>query len=403
MTDDYEYFKNKRGDRVYLSRSLEKKSFSRDEKEEVFEIMRPFRIVSKVVDTSKSHKFIKDGKEVSLRITDGARQEIIAKFYEDTRDIFTLQIQRYTVKTGIPHNTYFSFSGGEISVLYNFLRNVAVLPLSSQGSAKLDDKFIEELVLTKKQAIELVSSQPEIFEELLKHNTTIEEISLLGRRKEQLSKFERLLNRPKFFESCRSILGEKKRAEDVWQDFFEANTWIFGYGLSYQFNSPLEGKKLEQVVSGHNFNSAGKRIDGLLKTTGLLSALAFGEIKTHTTRLLSGSNSPYRSASWSVSNEVTGGIAQVHRTVQMSIQNLQTKTEIAGSDGAPTGEQLFLYSPRSFLVIGSLSEFQEQHGVNEQKYSSFEMFRRNLVNPEVITFDELYQRAVHIVEAGGVN
>ena len=33
-----------------------------------------------------------------------------------------------------------------------------------------------------------------------------------------------------------------------------------------------------------------------------------------------------------------------------------------------------------------------------QMKSSFEMFRRNLANPEVITFDELLERARYIVE-----
>ncbi len=58
--------------------------------------------------------------------------------------------------------------------------------------------------------------------------------------------------------------------------------------------------------------------------------------------------------------------------------------------GSPTGESVFLYQPRSFLVIGSLSEFHTVHGVNEEKYSSFELFRRDLKSPEVVTFDELF-------------
>src|ERR1019366_6764613 len=58
-----------------------------------------------------------------------------------------------------------------------------------------------------------------------------------------------------------------------------------------------------------------------------------------------------------------------------------------------------LYHPRSFLVIGSLAQFQTEHGINEDKYSSFELFRRNIASPEIVTFDELYSRATYIVEA----
>ena len=49
------------------------------------------------------------------------------------------------------------------------------------------------------------------------------------------------------------------------------------------------------------------------------------------------------------------------------------------------------------MVIGSLDEFRVDNGINEQKFSSFELFRRNMVNPEVITFDELFERARFIV------
>ena len=80
MPDDYDYFKNKRPDRVYLSRALEQKALVRTETGEIREMIRPFRIVSKIVESSEDHKFIKDGKEVSLRVTDGQRQEIKAKF-----------------------------------------------------------------------------------------------------------------------------------------------------------------------------------------------------------------------------------------------------------------------------------------------------------------------------------
>ncbi|MER9185931.1 Shedu anti-phage system protein SduA domain-containing protein [Mesorhizobium australicum] len=68
-------------------------------------------------------------------------------------------------------------------------------------------------------------------------------------------------------------------------------------------------------------------------------------------------------------------------------------------DGNPTGEILFTTEPRSYVICGSLSEFQTTPGVNDRKFRSFELYRRNLVRPEVVTFDELYQRARLIVEA----
>lgn len=45
-----------------------------------------------------------------------------------------------------------------------------------------------------------------------------------------------------------------------------------------------------------------------------------------------------------------------------------------------------------------MSEFETDLGINEEKYSSFEMFRQGLSRIEIITSDELYQRAVYIVK-----
>ena len=45
-----------------------------------------------------------------------------------------------------------------------------------------------------------------------------------------------------------------------------------------------------------------------------------------------------------------------------------------------------------------MSEFTNEHGVNKDKLRSFELFRKNTTNPEIITFDELYERAKFIVQ-----
>ncbi len=399
MSDDYEFFKNKRTDRVYLSRSLSQKQYRRDEGGEVQEITRPFRVVSKVIDCAESHEFFKDGKQVSLRVTSGARQEIVAKFYEDTRGVFTLQIQRYTLDSGAPHNTYFTFTNDEIATLYNFLRNIDLLPLRDASSAKLDDTFVSSLMLTREQALALLASQPDLVDELARTTISARDVAELGHRREQLSEFERLLEDDAHFEARRKSMGPNQGPEAVWQSFFEDNTWIFGYGLNYVLNSPLDGAKLETAVKGHDFLGAGKRVDALLKTQGLISALSFGEIKTHKADLLKPVSQAYRRECWQVSDALAGGVAQVHRSVQASLANIRSKIDLKDPSGAPTGETIFMYQPKSFLVIGTLAEFRAAHGINEDKYSSFELFRRSLIAPEILTFDELYARAKYIVES----
>ena len=175
----------------------------------------------------------------------------------------------------------------------------------------------------------------------------------------------------------------------------ENNPWIFGYGLNYIFSSSLDDQKLEQVTTGYSIQGSGKRVDALMKTRGLISSLCFVEIKTHKTSLLS--NGPYRAECWQISGELAGSISQIQKTVQKAIEGIRTKLDIETDTGEPTGETVFLYQPRAFVVVGSLDEFRTDHGTNERRFSSFELFRRNMVNPEVITFDELFERARFIV------
>ena len=136
-----------------------------------------------------------------------------------------------------------------------------------------------------------------------------------------------------------------------------------------------------------------------MKTRGLIASLCFIEIKTHDAKLLA--SAPYRAGCWAPSDELVGAVAQVQGTVYGAVQQIGAKFVGQDKNGAPTGEEAFNYQPRSFLVIGNLSEFMGEHGVNAEQYRSFELYRRNTAWPEIITFDELYERASYIVNHDG--
>jgi hypothetical protein len=398
-SEEYDIFLNKRTDKIYLSKSIDVTQIVPSKEKGVIETICQLRYISKVGECEQQeHIKLKD--EIILRSTSNARQEIIAKFYEDSRNILSLQIQKFSTDTGMPHKTYFTFIGDEIWKLYFFIRNIPLLPIIGKEKQQFQDNIIDNIVLSKNKILQFIYEQPEIIpeliEELQKHKIKREDIIGLAHKKTQLEIFRSMLYDENYFGKLKDELGIDKD-ELVWQKFFEDNSWILGYGLNYIFNSELEGKKLEQVIKGYDFNSSGKRVDLLMKTKGMINSLCFGEIKTNKTDLLKKITLPYRRECWSVSDELIGGVAQIQKTIQKSIENIRTKTEIKDKNGDLTGEQLYLYQPKSFLIIGTLSQFVVEDKVNEEKFSSFELFRRNLVNPEIITFDELYERAKHIV------
>jgi hypothetical protein len=147
---------------------------------------------------------------------------------------------------------------------------------------------------------------------------------------------------------------------------------------------------------GHDVSGKGKRADALMKTKGAIEALCFVEIKAHTTPLLQ--NSPYLPGCWALSEHLAGGVAQVQGKVENALRRLAEKIEPATDDGEPTGEELFAYQPKSFLVVGRLDELRSDRGVNIEKYRSssstvvIPMARRSSRS------NELFQRARFIVE-----
>ena len=378
--DDYQ---NPKPGKTYISPTL--KSFA-DGKTNI-------RIASKVMESKDSYAFAKIKDELILRHAENAKTHITAKFIEEDRKIFVLNIQGYTTATEKPHNASFSFVGEEIGKLLEFVRNIKSVDLKNSSKINITDEELNRIILSNNQAKSLISENRELFEELIKSEITSEDIVAVG--KKQLSIFFDLLTKNNVFQK----LKEKKScsSEALWQLYFEKNQWIFGYGLGYVFLSNLDEKKLEQVVQGFSLNSHGKRVDAVMKTKGVISNLCFVEIKTHETALLE--NKPYRSGCWSPSKELAGAIAQVQNSSALAVESLSSKINLEDKLGNPTGEEIFNYQPKSYLVIGSLDEFKTENGVNQDKLRSFELLRKNTANPEIITFDELYERARYIVRS----
>ncbi|MDI6099225.1 DUF4263 domain-containing protein [Actinoplanes sp. NEAU-A12] len=225
---------------------------------------------------------------------------------------------------------------------------------------------------------------------------TEKDIRLLSNRKAQLDRFRQLLTDSEYFEQERQLATGP---EAVWQRLFEENPWIFGYGLNLVACEPLNDGKLERITAGANiFTGAGKRSDAVMRSKGFISSLLLCEIKTHLTPLLAGT--PYRPPDvYQVSKDVVGAVAQVQKTAHKALRLVTGELHRFYEDnGTPTDIEISTIRPRQVLVIGRLSEFSERGSTNPERIASFEQYRRSIQDVEIITFDELYERACFIVE-----
>lgn len=381
--DEFEIHQHKRTDKTYFSPRIP------------IADGRTLRIASKVLD-GEALVYAKEKGELVLRRTPRGRKEIVAKFLEDERHIGVLTIQSFNPETGSPHATSFSFVGDEIPRLLDFFETVRDFEFSGPEKVNITDDELRRLTMSRAQAAALVRDNQELFAEVMKSAMTKDDVVAFAYRRRQVEAFGRLLEDRSYFDEVkvkRACSGD----EAVWQRFFERNEWIFGYGLSYLYVSGITPEKLEQVVKGYDMLSGGKRADAVMRTRGMVSALCFAEIKTHETDLLAAK--PYRSGCWPPSTELVGAIAQVQGTVAAAMKHWETRCLPKDTEGNPTGEEVFNIKPRAFIVIGTLAQLQTEHGANEEKMRSFELFRNSIEGVEILTFDELYERSRFIVEA----
>ena len=363
------------------------------------------RFAYQVFDSNEEVAFESDsGWEIILRETP-TRQQLKALFFEDTRQIQRLAFQRFKHDGTRLRRESFLLSGGEVASLMSFLaliRSSALDLAEHPDGIRLLPDNIDALLSDESSRVEVFKRYRGLFTELFQGDVDSPEIVALARRRRQLETFRELLYDPEAFEERRQSLreaGRKSGPEDVWQEFFESNRWIFGSGLATQFLHAWSPDRLEQTTVGASVFGAGKRPDAVMRTAGALSALALVEIKAHNTPLLD--PKPYRAGAWKVAQHVAGGVAQCQTTVDETVRVAERELVSRDAGGFPT-ERTLVCRPRSVLVVGSLDQFVQEGQTSIPMFESFERFRRSITDPEIVTFDELYERARMVLDMADV-
>ena len=354
---------------------------------------------------SKNNKYIssvfRGSPELNLRVS--PLIELKLSYITGKNDITYFSLEKFKMEKGIPVSdekvTFSSFDLAKLGILLEFIQSLD-LPGLTRGKIQLSDNLVDISADDEKKLFTLLSSAEgfSTVKELLNSTVTSSDLVNIGYRKNQLEIFGNLLSDKEFCKEYRLKENIKKIGnEAIWQHFFEKNTWIFGYGLNYVWCSQIDtDQKLEQVVVGHTFGQGGKIADGLMKTIAYINQFVLVEIKTPDAELVD--SRKYRTECWVPGEDLQGGISQLHKTVYHFKKKLADKHQLKDKEGNPKNEEIFNYAPKSYLLIGKLDQFLSNEGlVNEEKYSCFELYRRDIKQIEVITYDELYERAKFII------
>jgi len=356
----------------------------------------PARFICKVFDPEVETMVVWEGEERVIRETPHGRYQWKLLVAREAGNVKELWIQRVPGAEGAGEvKNLVNLRQPEVGKLIEFLRTLDVIPAEGEQTIRVDDSLIQDLLASPDSLSEIYRRDPERFRQVITDDAAARDVVAVAARRTQVERFRRLLDDDAYFDS--EVEWHSGRPEAVWQAFFEQNPWIFGVSLQGQFLMSWDETKLEQVVVGSSVAGVGKRTDALLRTAGRIRSMVFAEIKHHRTPLL---GTEYRPGCWSPSAELAGGVAQVHGTVHRATTSIGERINDVDDEGAEIpGEYTYLLRPRSYLVVGRLTELTNPLGGHHpDKFRSFELFRRHLAEPEVITFDELFARAEWVVE-----
>ena len=391
---EYDYFKMRKLDKIYVSKVFPSKSFLGNE-------VKKKRFIKKVFEKTEDFEFIKVKGEIVLRSSQTGRDQInvIVLSDENKRQMsFVLQKFRNNPKSGLKpvESTDFTFSKVAFIALLKFLSDLDFIDFNDESRFTVDDQEnfdkkislwldppTNENFLVKHNDTKLLSALSEIKgieRELLLRSIrnkvlSHEDLNILSGRKEGLETFKK-----KLFEE------KKDWDEKKWQSFFQSNPWIFGYGLDYRF---LEILQKEASISNVDVDGKQTVITDFLMSDQRFTVLV--ELKRPDTPLFEDGGN--RSKSWKLSKDLTNSISQI--LTQKAEWELKSQTEQYTSNGDLIEEKTI--DPKTILVIGNTKQFKGSDRDSKIKAKTFELFRRNSRNIEIITYDELFDRASFIV------
>lgn len=165
--------------------------------------------------------------------------------------------------------------------------------------------------------------------------------------------------------------------EETWQTFFKENNWIFSQLLSF----PVMLYEDKAYVGGKDITYSNGKIADFLIQNNLTKNVAFIEIKTHKSAILKKGKAYRGNDVFPMSDDLSGAINQVldqRDNFQKEFYSLKVKSK----------KPIETYNSKCVVIIG------EAKGLSNEELKSFELYRSNSKDVEIVTFDELLDRLV---------
>jgi len=187
-----------------------------------------------------------------------------------------------------------------------------------------------------------------------------------------------------------------KGDEIVWHHFLKEHDWILGLNVDIKFIREFVSEVDLGITNTKGTGSPEGDILGISAYTILI------ELKTAATeifKLEKKSSDGSRANTWAFSADFINGISQcLGQKFDWDVSHLSKPLLDSDRKIVNQNENRTLDTKTVFIIGNRNEEFPHSTDLNHiVKSETFERFRRNSRNIEIITFDELFERAYHIV------
>ena len=382
---DYEYFKLRKEARTYISKVFKFNASSTER----------LRRVHMVVEGSDRVRLGEIEGVICLRLSGNIRKtQVSALVTQDDKGIKRITLQTFKEVAGgwikAIDKEEFTFRSDEFERLLSFLSQIKFVDLSNEDNFHIDSistKAGPKAIIDASergivnQIRDMTEGQRSDILRILQQSLSSEEINILLGRKQGLAEYEEHMQ-----------LSDWSEAQ--WQEFFEREQWVFGYGLDYRMMRQFDR---EMTVGGGGTDNKNKPVIDFLMSFTDYTVLV--EIKTPDTPIFTPSKRG-RAGTWEFSRDFMSAVSQI---IEQKAEWLSFPPQTGGHyNRAGTA----LLEPRtrnakSILVIGSSNEFSRSGSARDATImrDTFELFRREGRSIDIVTFDELLERARFITRS----
>lgn len=383
--DDFDFFQARKSTKTYLS-----KVFS-------FNALNPERVRNVRIVTGDDGDRVLLGEiegALCLRLTGSSRKtQVTALVTQDDKQIRRVTLQTFKSRAGgwfqAIEKDEFTFRSDEFQRLVGFLSQIEFIDLSNEDNFQIEDiskgsgpKTIIDASdrWVVDQVARMSDGQRKTLLRTLQQSLTHEEINVLLGRRQGLQEFEQHMRALDW-------------SEADWQDFFDRQQWVFGYGLDYRVMRQF-GR--EMTVGGGGSDNRNKPVVDFLMSFTDYTVLV--EIKRPETQIFRDSRGG-RAGTWEFSSDFISAVSQI---IEQKAEWLQFAG--TGEHYDKAGEKTLTARTRNaktILVIGSYSEFSQGYDARAAniRRDTFELFRRENRSIDIVTFDELLERALFITRS----